>query len=219
MSRYRMLLSTVLLAAALAEPASAQRQRLQDWQNRWYWGAKGGLMTYQLPTAGNVVTGSIGADWLITHRRAALYISYAQSFQAEQDTFAVSGLAGTNNGVAFDGLRKVSVGMSAIIGNGRLQPYVGGGFALHILANARSTTTNPPVQIADAIDDASSGAFLFLVGGVQYRMGQKGAVFASWQYSPLGRSYLLQGGTSSLEAGFRYAFLNAKDTGRDVRGN
>jgi hypothetical protein len=219
MSRYRMLLSTVLLAAAVAEPLSAQRARLQEWQNRWYWGIKGGLMTYQLPTSGDVITPAAGADWLITHRRAALYISYSRSFQAEQDTFAVSGLAGTNNEVAFDGLQKISVGMAAIIGNGRLQPYIGGGFALHILANARSTTPNPPSQISDAIDDASSGAFLFFVGGAQYRMGSKGALFASWQYSPLGRSYLLQGGSSSIEAGFRYAFLNAKDSGRDVRSN
>jgi len=219
MSRYRMLLSTIVLTAVFAVPASAQRQRLQEWQNRWYWGIKGGLMTYQLPTYGNIVTGEIGADWLITHRRAALYISYARSFQAEQDTFAVAGLAGTNNEVAFDGLQKISVGMAAIIGNSRLQPYIGGGFALHILANARSTIPNAPVQISDAIDDASSGAFLFLVGGAQYRMGEKSAVYASWQYSPLGRSYLLQGGTSSLEAGFRYAFLNAKDSGRDVRSN
>jgi opacity protein-like surface antigen len=214
-----MLLSTVLLTAAVAAPASAQRQRLEEWQNRWYWGIKGGLMTYQLPTSGNVITPSAGADWLITHRRAALYISYSRSFQAEQDTFAVEGLAGTNNGVAFDGLQKISIGMAAMIGSGRLQPYIGGGFALNILANARSTTPNPPVQIADAIDDATSGAFLFFVGGVQYRMGQKGAIFASWQYSPLGRTYLLQGGTSTIEAGFRYAFLNAKDSGRDVRSN
>jgi hypothetical protein len=219
MSRYRMLLSTLLLATAVAQPLSAQRQRLQEWQNRWYWGAKAGLMTYQLPTLGNVVVAEAGGDWLITHRRAALYISYARSFQAEQDTFAVAGLAGTNNEVAFDGMQKISVGMSAIIGNSRLQPYVGGGFALHILVNARSTIPNAPVQVSDAISDASSGAFLFMLGGLQYRIGEKGALYASWQYSPLGRSYLLQGGTSSLEAGFRYAFLNAKDTGRDVRGN
>lgn len=214
MARNRMLLSTVLLTVALAAPLSAQRARLQEWQNRWYWGIKGGLMTYQLPTLGNVVTPSFGVDWFITHRRAALYISYSRSFQAEQDTFAVSGLSGTNNGVQFDGLQKILVGVNAIIGDGRLQPYLGGGFAMHILANAKSTTSNPPAGVASAITDASSGAFLFFVGGAQYRMGSKGAFFASWQYSPLGRTYLLQGGSSTLEAGFRYAFLAAQDDSR-----
>jgi hypothetical protein len=209
-----MLLSTAVLTALLAAPLTAQRSRIQDWQNRWYWGIKGGLMTYKLPTLGNVVTASVGADWLITQRRAALFVSYSRSFQAEQDTFAVTGLAGTNNGVQFDGVQKVAVGVATMIGNRRIQPYVGGGFALHILANARSTTTSPPATISDAISDAASGAFLFFVGGAQYRMGTKGAVFAAWQYSPLGRNYLLQGGSSSFEAGIRYAFLNAREEGR-----
>lgn len=217
MARYRMLLGTVTLTAALAAPLAAQRTRVQDWQNRWYWGIKGGMTTYQLPTSGNVITPSAGIDWLITQRRAALYISYSRSFQAEQDTFAIAGLAGTNNGVAFDGLQKIAIGVTTLIGNGRLQPYVGGGFALHILANAQSTTTNPPANVSTAITDAASGAFLFLVGGVQYRMGTKGAVYASWQYSPLGRTYMLQGGSSSLEAGFRYALLNATDDSRTSR--
>jgi len=213
MARNRMLMSTVLLTVALAAPLSAQRARLQEWQNRWYWGIKGGLMTYQLPTLGTVVTPSFGADWLITHRRAALYISYARSFQAEQDTFRMAGL-GSAEGVAFDGLQKITVGAAAMIGSNRIQPYIGGGFAMHVLANARSTTTNPSAPVATAISDASSGAQLFLVGGAQYRITGKSAVYASWQYSPLGRTYLLQGGTSSMEAGFRYAFLNATDDSR-----
>jgi len=213
MARNRMLLSTVLLTAALAAPLSAQRARLQEWQNRWYWGIKAGLMTYQLPTLGNVVVAEGGADWLITHRSAALYISYARSFQSEVDTFRLSGL-GSVEEVAFDGLQKITVGVTAMIGNSRLQPYLGGGFALHVLANAHSTTANPSTAVATAISDASSGAQVFVIGGAQYRLGAKSAVYASWQYSPLGRTYILQGGTSSLEAGFRYAFLNAKDEGR-----
>ena len=213
MARYRMLLSTAVLTAVLAAPLAAQRTRMQDWQNRWYWGIKGGMTTYQLPSSGTVAAPAVGADWLITQRRTALYASYSRSLQAEQDTFAVTGLSGTNNEVAFDGVQKITIGLVAIIGDSRLQPYLGGGFALHILANAHSTTPNPAAAVSTAISDAASGAFLFFVGGLQYRMGTKGAVFASWQYSPLGRTYMLQGGSSSFEAGFRYAFLNARDEG------
>ncbi len=211
MARYRMLLSTVTLTAALAAPLAAQRGRVQDWQNRWYWGVKGGLTTYSLPTAGNVVTPSFGADWLITQRRAALYVSYSRTFQSEQDTFAINGLAGTNNGVTFDGMQKIAVGITAMVGNGQIQPYIGGGFALHILANAQSTTASPAAGVVTAIEDAASGAFLFLNAGAQYRFGTKGAVFATWMYSPLGSDYMLQGGSHSLEAGVRYAFLNARE--------
>jgi hypothetical protein len=214
MARYRMLLGTVVLTTALTAPLAAQRGRIQDWQNRWYWGVKGGMTTYSLPTAGNVITPSFGADWLITQRRAALYVSYTRTFQSEQDTFAIAGLAGTNNGVTFDGLQKIAIGIDAIVGDGQLQPYVGGGFALHILANAQSTQTSPAPGVVTAIEDAASGAFLFLNVGAQYRFGTKGAVFASWMYSPLGNDYMLQGGSHSFEVGVRYAFLNAKEDGR-----
>ena len=212
MARTRMLLCTAVTSALLAAPLSAQgARRVQDWQYRWYWGVKGGLMTYTLPTAGTVVTPQFGADWLITERRAALYVGFSQSLAAETDTFAISGLAGTNNGVNFDGVKRLQIGVVAMVGNGNLQPYVGGGFTIHILSNARSTTTNPSQGVVDAIDDAASQAFIFGMAGLQYRMGRKLALFASYQYTPQGKGYMLQGGSSNFEGGVRYALLGSRE--------
>ena len=217
MARTRMLLCTAVTTALLAAPLHAQgARRVQEWQYRWYWGAKAGLMTYTLPTSGTVVTPQFGGDWLITERRAALYVGYSQSFQAETDTFAISGLAGTNNGVTFDAVKRLQIAIVAMVGNNNLQPYVGGGFTIHILANARSTTTNPSQGVVDAIDDAASQAFLFMMGGLQYRMGRM-ALFGSLQYTPQGKGYLLQGGSTNFEGGIRYALLGSRDEGGNTR--
>ena len=217
MVRTRMLLCTAVTTALLAAPLSAQgARRVQDWQYRWYWGVKGGMMTYTLPTAGNVITPQFGADWLITERRAALYVGYSQSFQAETDTFAIAGLAGTNNGVTFDAVKRLQIGVVAIVGDKNLQPIVGGGFTIHILSNARSTTTNPSQGVIDAINDAASQGFLFLMGGVQYRMGRL-ALFGHYQYTPQGRGYLLKGGSSNFEGGIRYALLGSREENPGTR--
>lgn len=212
MARHRFVLGAALLLAASAQPLSAQR--VLDWQNRWYWGAKGGVLQYSLPTAGNVVAPQVGGEWLITARRVALYIGYSTTFQAEQDTFAVKGLSGTSNGVAFDAFRRIQIGALAMIGDKALQPYVGMGFVIHSLSNARSAAPSPQPPsntVADAIKAASSGGFLQLTGGIQLRFARKGALFGQVQYTAQGRDFLLAGGASSFEAGLRWAFLPAKE--------
>src|SRR5689334_14098425 len=99
MTRLRMLLGAALVVGVTA-PLHAQ-QRIQDWQYRWFWGVRGGMISYTLPTGGRQFTGMGGAEWFITARRVALHIGYDQSFSGAVDTFAVNGLAGTNNGVSF----------------------------------------------------------------------------------------------------------------------
>ena len=47
MTRHRPLAIAALLALASAAPLAAQ---VLDWQNQWYWGAKGGLLSYSLPS-------------------------------------------------------------------------------------------------------------------------------------------------------------------------
>src|SRR5437867_1861658 len=137
MARHRLLLGAALLTLVAAQPLAAQR--LQDWQNRWYWGGKGGTLSYSLPTLGTVIVPQVGGEWMITSRRVALYLGYSTSFQAEADTFPVKGLSGSNNGVAFDAFRRIQVGALVMIGDAPLQPYGGIGFVIHSLSNARST--------------------------------------------------------------------------------
>jgi hypothetical protein len=199
----------VLLGAlamfALATPLTAQTE---DWQYRWYWGAKGGALGYTLPTGGVSFTGQAGGEWLITARRTGLYIGYSQSFQTEVDTFQVQGTTGTTQ-VSFDGFRRIQIAIVALIGNSTFQPYVGGGFALHTLTNS-APPAGSSTALGNAVADASSIGIAMVMGGVQYRTGRKLAFYFHWQGSPGSRDFLLSGATNSFEFGVRYAFLPAR---------
>ncbi len=213
MARHRILLATVF--AALAAAPLAAQQRVQDWQYKWFWGAHAGVMSYDLPTIGTVFTPQAGAEWLITARRVALYAAYTQSFQSEQDTFAVQGLAGTQS-LSFDGMRRLQVGIVAMIGDKALQPYAGAGFTIHTLTNTRLVGATASSTVQTAINDAASGGFGMVLAGVNYRMTKKMIIYGQFLYTPQGRDFLLAGGSTNITGGVRYAFLNARadDSGR-----
>lgn len=208
MARLRLVFGAALLTLAAVQPLHAQR--IEDWQYKWYWGVNGGMILYSLPTSGRSFNPSVGAEWLLTQRNVALYLSYVQTFTAEQDTFAVNGLAGTNNTVQFDGYRQLQINVVALIGKKTLQPYAGAGFVLTTLNNARQT--NASSTVAAAINDAASGGFLQVIAGVQLRFGKKGALYGHYQYTPQGRDFLLAGGAHTISGGLRWAFLASRET-------
>jgi len=211
MSRQRFVPGIMLVGMLAAGPLAAQ-QRTLDWQYKWFWGAHGGMMSYSLPTSGMTFTPQVGLDWLITARRVALYVAYSQSFTTEQDTFNVTGFT-TNQAFTFDGMRRLQVGLTAIIGDRNLQPFVGAGFTIHTLTNIQPVGLNPSTTQEEAMEDAASGGFAFVMGGINYRLSSKLAVFGQFEYTPQGRDFLLAGGSSSIIGGVRYAFLNAKADG------
>ena len=205
---HRLLLGAVLVTIAAARPLSAQA--IQDWQYRWYWGVRGGVLSYSLPSFGRQFTGVGGAEWLITARRVALHIGYDQSFGGATDSFAISGLSGTEE-VTFDGIRQIQIDVVAIIGDKNFQPYVGGGFVIETLTNAHSTQTNASTTVQDAIASAASGGFLHLMAGAQYRFSRKAAIFGNFGYTTQGRDFLLAGSAMTFQGGIRYAFLGSKE--------
>ncbi len=209
MARREVLVAT--LAALIATPLAAQNEA---WQFRWYWGAKGGVLGYSLPTSGQSFAPQIGGDWLITARRTALYVGYSQSLTAEVDTFTVNNAAGTQ--VTFDGFRRIQVGLLAMIGSGNLQPYVGGGFALHTL-NGAAPPAGSSVALQDATSEAASVGILMIMGGVNYRIGRKAMLFAHFQGAPGSRTFLMPGSVNSFEGGLRYALLPAKSDDATTR--
>ncbi len=208
MTKYRILAGAALMSIAAA-PLSAQR--VQDWQYRWFWGVRAGGVSYILPTGGRQVSGLAGAEWLITARRVALHIGYDQSFASATDTFAVKNLSGTNNGVSFDGMRQIQIDVVAMIGDKPLQPYIGGGFVIETLTNAKSTQTPPSATTQAAVTAAASGGFMHIIAGLQYRINKKAAIFGNYSYTAQGRDFLLAGSAQTIEGGIRYAFLGAKE--------
>lgn len=212
MTRHRFALGAALVALAVATPLSAQ---IQDWQSKWFWGAKGGVVGYTLPTLGQVVSPQFGGEWMITARRTALYVGYSQSTTQERDSFAFSGVTGAVP-VIFDAMRRMQVGIVVLPTNGALQPYVGGGFVIETLTNARTDATpalssGQQTTVDRALQDQSAGGFALVMAGLQLRMGRKLAVYGHYQGSPQGRAFLLAGSSHSFEFGLRYAFLGARE--------
>lgn len=208
MSRQRIVLGMAALGLLATAPLTAQ-ERLQDWQYKWFWGAHGGMVNYSLPTTGATFVPQIGGEWLITARSVALFVGYSQTFQAEADTFAVSGFA-SGQAFSFDGMRRLQVGVVAFIGNNTLQPYAGAGFTIHTLTNTQAVGTTPSASQQEAMEDAASGGFGMVLAGANYRMTRKLIIYGQFGYTPQGRDFLLAGGSTSFTGGVRYAFLNAR---------
>ena len=208
MVRHRFVLGVALAAAAFATPLAAQTQ---DWQYRWFWGAKGGAVMYSLPTSGQVARPQFGGEWVVTARRTALYVGFSQSLTAEQDVFPLTGVTGGPFTIAFDGMRRIQLGVIVFPTNGAMQPYFGGGFVIETLTSARNTAATTTTAIDNAIQNAASGGFALVVAGIQLRMGRKAALYAHYQGSPQGRDFLLAGTSHSFEAGLRFALLNSRE--------
>ncbi len=214
MKRLKLLLGAAICTVFAVRPLSAQA--VQDWQYRWFWGVRGGVISYQLPNFGRQFTGVGGAEWLITARRVALHIGYDQSFGGATDSFAIQGLAGKEE-VSFDAIRQIQIDVVALIGDKAFQPIIGGGFVIETLTNAHSTNANASTTVADAINNAASGGFLHLMAGAQYRMSKKLAVFGNFGFTTQGRAFLLSGSAMTFQGGIRYAFLGAKENDPTTR--
>jgi hypothetical protein len=203
------LLALALLAVAGAVPLRAQAQ---DWQYKWYWGAKVGASSFWMPGS-RVFDPEVGGEWLITARRAALYIGYSTTLTARSGYFSTFTAASAAIPVYFSGLSRIQVAALVFPLDGRIQPYIGGGFVLEELRNKQlygAVSHNDSVIVARDLPGLSSGAFTLLIGGVQYRLG-KTAIFGQAQFSPQGRSFLIDGSAVSLEFGVRYALTGSRE--------
>ena len=206
MNRHRSLAIAALLALATAAPLAAQ---IQDWQNQWYWGAKGGLFSYSTPS-GKLNNPQVGGEWLITAKRTGLYAAYSTTFSKEGDTFTTS--TGTSVPAVWDAVQRIQIAILVFPWGGNIQPYAGGGFVIETMSNAAVNSATPTTVQTAFVNSSSSGGFALAMVGVQLRVG-KLAVFGQAQFSPQGRDFMLPNGSASFEAGVRYAFLGSRETG------
>lgn len=211
MVRHRSLALAAVLALVAAAPLSAQ---IEEWQNQWYWGAKGGLIRYSLPTLGNVTHPQGGGEWLITARRAALYVAYSTSFAQDVDNYTIPQLAGASAQASFDAMQRLQLALLVFPWGGHIQPYIGGGFQIETLSNPTvNCTTLSSAQCTTAtnyMNQHSSGGFAIVMGGAQIRFG-KLAIYGQVQLSPQGKDFVLPNSSQSLEFGIRYAFLGSRE--------
>ncbi|MGH7537702.1 MAG: hypothetical protein ACREMF_03635 [Gemmatimonadales bacterium] len=210
-----------LVLALAAQPAVAQENTSRSY--RWYWGAQAGGFLYQTNAQGYFIDPMFGGHWLITKKRSALYIGGEQAFFL---TEAIANVADPNSGsglrdVTFSQVRRLFVGVLAFPLQKRIEPFVGGGFAIMTVQdptvdcsgttpNSQCPTLNDQVAAQSLADDAASKANAWILGGIQINVG-KLAVYGQYMLTSAAQGFLIDGSTHSIQGGIRYSLGSSKE--------
>ena len=190
-----------MLLAAQTVPATAQDR---SWQKKWYWGAQGGAYLFN---AGGSQTGySAGGHWFITAGRSALYLAFDQLFFDDITNVPI----GTGQLVSYSSGQRVQATVYAVPTDGKLQVFLGGGFAIHLITDAVPVPPASAVDISD-VDDAASKAFLILSGGIQARFANRWALFGQYQFMPASDQFLITSQQHAFTVGLRFAVTNSEE--------
>lgn len=205
------------LALAWVTFASSAAAQANSWQHKWFWGAQGGLMRFQTPTAtGWQEAWTVGGHWLITGSRSALYAAFDQVIFQDSATSAIvdPSSVGGIRAVDFTRGRRIQAMLFIFPTDGFIQPYLGGGFGIHQLTDAfpegTFNTTSELDNVLRTIDETSTKAFPIFSGGLQLRFTRL-ALFGQVQYMPIGRNYLISSAQYVGMVGFRYAVTGSRE--------
>ena len=198
------------VAIAVLLPATASAQAGRNLQDSWIWGAKTGLMSFSTTMTKNAAAPMIGAEWLITRSRAALYVSLDQAFFNET-VGLFDRTAGTERTVEIGDMRRTSVALLAFpTGPRSPRPYGGIGLALNIIQDVgvrmAPGDSSDLRAFARQVLDQKDRAAVLLMGGVQGRVGRF-SVFGQGTLMPARERFLLNDrATFFLETGLRWHF-------------
>lgn len=205
------ILRTLAIAGALAAlaPAAAQAQTVADgFSNSWFWGAKAGIMTFWTKDVSHAPAPLLGAEWMITRQRAALYLSVDQSFFEETTVYPAYASTGAYVGDArarFENMRRVT-GQIFVFPKrfGALRPYGGLGFALNFIERAADDGNAPAGSDTEmSLEDIQSRGSLIATAGLQMQLSRL-AVFGQGSWMPAQSRFLLNNNeTYFVEAGVR----------------
>jgi hypothetical protein len=212
---------SALVVALVARPAAAQQSNERD--HRWYWGAQAGGFLYQTNAQGYYFDPVIGAHWLITGKRSALYIGGEQAFFLTESRATV---ADPNSGTGlrdatFSQVRRLFAGILIFPLQKRIEPFAGGGFAIMTVQdptvdcsgttpNSTCANANDQAVAQSAVDDAGSKGFAWIMGGVQINIG-KMAVYGHYMLTSAASGFLISGSTHTIQGGIRYSLGTAKE--------
>ncbi|HEY9515074.1 MAG TPA: hypothetical protein VIQ74_05275 [Gemmatimonadaceae bacterium] len=212
MRTVRWLTSGLALVALIPSLGAAQSSRL--FQDSWFWGAKGGVMSFATTADGNTAAPLVGAEWLITRTRAALYISGEQSFF--KATSSVQDPFGQEYRVAMRDMRRYTAAALAFpVAWGTVRPYAGVGFSLNniqrtALVDQPTNDTTLAFVTGEMEHQKDRTSFISMAGiQAQYR---RVSIFGQVTYMPAKSDFLLNDrSTYILEAGVRYNFSSSVD--------
>jgi hypothetical protein len=209
--------SLLLLSLLTVAPAAAVAQKAQpkQFENSWFWGAKGGGLMYSTTLVSNSIAPSAGGEWLITRTRGALYVAFDQAFFTNSttvaDPYSVTGL----HDVELTNVRRLTLALMAFPKNfGGVRPYGGLGFAVHLVGTATPAATYSSgaeeSSVMSSVQDTRSQASPIVIAGVQTGSPSVG-LFAQVSAAPV-RGFLLSGSSLySAEAGIRLNMGSAID--------
>ena len=201
------------LAAAQSAPQSVP-QKARTFTDSWYWGAKGGVSMFSSATE-DISAPSVGAEWLITRTRVAMYVSVEQSFFETQGAVFDPTSVGSARIVDIQDSRRYNMQLFAFPAQyGAFRPYAGVGFALLSIRDANPTGTFATPASQDSLysrvnDESSRTAAVFTLGG-QFDI-QRFGIFVQASAMGTRNRYLINGkpNTYLIEGGLRYNLVNA----------
>lgn len=206
-----------IAALLLLNVGAAGAQASRGFKDSWFWGAKSGLLNYQV--VNNAVAKSplalmAGGDWLITRTSGGLYVSFDYSFFSADSVFvndSISPLDSVPRILQLGGLRRFTIaGMLFPMQTYRMHPYLGFGFTLSHIAKAepQGTYRNATQEnlVESTVQFFRSTASPVVILGTQLRLPLASA-FAQVTATPASNNFFLFAGSgwrSTLEAGLRY---------------
>ncbi len=136
-------------------------------------------------------------------QRSALYLAFDQLFL----TAVPSQQLNTGQTVSFSSGQRLQATVYAVPTDGKLQVFLGGGFAIHRITDAVSTSGLD----AAVVEDAATKAFLVLSGGAQLRFLNRWALFGQYQFMPASDDFVSRSQQQSINFGLRYQLTHAEE--------
>jgi hypothetical protein len=205
----------IAVVATVVASSGADAQSSRNFEDSWFWGAKGGINTFSQPGSGNTSTANLGIDWLITRKKGGLYVSGDQSI-FERDIQILDPAATTGQRtVRINDLRRITfAGVAFPKRFGGVIPYGGIGYMIAVAGDARvfvdSTNTPPTNGFLDDVDQLRSRGSVLGMFGVQIQT-RRAALFVQETLLPSNRNFVFPSVMSFFEFGVRYNFGSSID--------
>lgn len=206
-------LTSGLALAALVPSLSAAQSSSRLFENSWFWGVKGGVMSFSTEADGNTAAPLAGVEWLITRTHGALYLSGEQSFF--KATSSVQDRFGQDYRVAIRDMRRYTAAALAFpVTWGTVRPYGGVGFSLNNIQRASlvdvPSTDTSSADVAAQLAQQKDRVSFITMAGIQGQY-QRVSLFGQVTYMPAKSAFLLNGrSTYIFEAGIRYNFGSSR---------
>ena len=207
-------LTSALALAALVPSLGAAQTSSRLFENSWFWGVKGGVMSFSTEVDGNTAAPLVGVEWLITRTHGALYVAGEQSFF--KATSSVQDRYGQEYRVAMRDMRRYTAAALAFpVSWGTVRPYGGVGFSLNNIQRTAlidmPATDTSAMDVAGQLDRQKDRVSFITMAGIQAQY-QRVSLFGQVTYMPAKSAFLFNGrSTYILEAGIRYNFSSSKE--------